>query len=102
MKTPLANDLLWIIAFDHNIKTDSFKEKALFYVPAPQISEENKKLALDFLEKMNDSFKEITEAYLTEAEKDDSKKIQVEEIRDKFKSLDAWIKWLRQQQKPES
>lgn len=106
MKEPLIIDPLWIIVFDHSIKSDSLKDKALLYFPTqqanPQITEENKRLALDFLEKMNDSFKQITEAYLTEAEKDESKKPQVKEIREKFKSLDSWIKWLRNLQKPSS
>lgn len=106
MKTPLINNPIWIIVFDHSIKTDSLREKAQLMVPAPefpnQFSEENKRLALDFLEKMNDSFKEITEAYLAEAEKDEEKKPQVEEIREKFKSLDAWIDWLRKWQRPTS
>lgn len=106
MNTPSFFKPLWVIIFDHSIKSQTIKDKALFYVPnkktQSQISLENKRLALDFLEKMNDSFKEITEAFLTEAEKDKNKKPQVNEIREKFKSLDTWIKWLRNWQKPSS
>lgn len=108
MRTPRTLEPLWVIAFDHSKEGKTLKEKAFFCISFPNENkavgtlDPNEQFALDFLERMASSFKEVTEPILHEAEQDESKKAQAEEIRDKFKSIDLWIKWLRkwQDEKP--
>jgi hypothetical protein len=96
MNTPRVSEPIWIISFDHSIK-GTHKEQAFFHIPFPHIIQfsGDKHAAINFLEKMNDSFKKMTELFLEEAEKEEINKPQADEIREKFKSLDSWIQWLK-------
>lgn len=101
MKTPKVTEPLWVIEFDHTLEGKTLKEKALFCISISNLAKaENfnadEKFALEFLARITDSFKEITEPFLKEA--DAMEKPEADEIREKFKSLDLWIKWLRRWQ----
>lgn len=101
MRTPRSCEPLWIIAFDPKGKT--FREQAFFCFPVlEEVDPIDEKLALEFLERLASSFKEVTEPLLEEAEADETKQAQAKEIRKKFKSIDLWIKWLKGREEPPS
>jgi len=98
MKTPRSCEPLWVISFDHSLKDKPLKEKAFFCVAFPHHIEEmdeNEKFALDFLEKMSASFKDITEIFLEDSNANETNKAESDEIKSRFKNLEQWIKWLR-------
>jgi hypothetical protein len=94
---------LWVIHFDRD-EDLSWAQKASLEEPLPEgeilpssdilSTPENQLIALDFLEKVNHSFREITEAYFSKVQ-DEHTKSQVEDIRKKFDALDQWLHWLR-------
>lgn len=90
---------LWIITFDQNKGSNNWLESARMNFTTPSIEEllssKNNEVALEFLEMMNSSFRQITDNYLKQAEKDENLRGQVEEIRKKFDSLDNWLHMIR-------
>lgn len=101
MKTPRALEPLWVISFDHSLK-GTIKDKAFFCISFPHHPtgnlNETEQFALDFLQQINKSFKQITEQYLEQADLDADQKAQANDIREKFKSFDLWIEWLQKWQ----
>lgn len=92
---------LWEIHFASSIENSEWLRQAQFILPVGDYpveilgSKENQLLALDFLEKVNNSFKEITESYLSKISQDEHTQKQVKDIRKKFEALDQWLHWLR-------
>lgn len=84
---------LWVISFDTSKKEASWLTQA-HYRPNLQITE-NQRLALNVLERLNESFREVTETYLKEVEGDEKTREQVDEIRKNFESFDKWLLWIR-------
>ncbi len=107
MKTPRALDPLWVISFDHSLK-GTIKDKAFFCISFPNHPHsggklnESEQFALDFLNQISNSFKQIAEEYLEQADQDENQKQQADEIRDKFKSFDLWMEWLQKWQDEQS
>lgn len=104
MKTPRALEPLWVISFDHSLK-GTIKDKAFFCISFPHHTNiltgnlnESEQFALDFLNQISDSFKQIAEQYLEQADQDESQKKQADDLREKFKSFDLWIEWLQKWQ----
>lgn len=104
MIEPKPRAPLWVISFDQSLKGKTEREKAVFCISLPndktvmKTLSDDEAFALKFLEAITSSFKEMTEPVLEDVEQDETKKAQAEEIRNKFRSLDLWIKWLRKWQ----
>lgn len=102
---------LWIISFDRNQETGDWRHRAHLSRPQdptallPTLNAENQLVALDFVEKLNTSFRAVAEAYLSELEKEKGGKLNpadLQKMRDRFSSLDHWIHWIREMlQKPD-
>lgn len=107
MKTPRSCKPIWIISFDPNLPGKTIKEKALFCTRLPQNTpsaiDPTDQLAIEFLERISSSFKEISEEFIQSTPLNADGQEQAKLIEEKFKSLDLWLKWLKkwQEENPE-
>lgn len=100
MENPKTNEPLWIIKFQAVDSSEkSYRQRAEFSPKNSSkhllVSMENQRQALEFLDRINSSFKDITEAYLAIAENDESLRPQAEEMRERLNTLNQWLKWIR-------
>lgn len=94
---------LWVIKFEPPLEGIDWQKQAHLQFlgtkkepPKDSLSSlESQHLALDFLEKINNSFREMTDAYLKKFENDAKQQSQIKEIRQNFESFDQWLDWIR-------
>lgn len=91
------NAHLWTIIFDNQTPELDWFQRAHYQESPKKIAALDQRMAIDFLEKINLSFRKMSESYLQEVEQDEKMRPQVNEIRKKFDSLDKWLAWMRSQ-----
>lgn len=84
MKTPQTCRPIWIISFNPVSNKETIRERAVFSIPLPQLSDlsEKERLALSFIEQIGEAFKKM-----------DNSSSQTEP---NYKSIEEWIKWLKE------
>lgn len=94
----MAETVQWSI--DFRTEGENYRDKACFIQGAPDnraFQAAKGEVLLNFIEKLNSSFKKAAESLLAQGEATPEQLKQAEEIREQFSIVDQWIAQMRKQ-----